>query len=107
MRNRYFLVADIFLVVCAALLAFALRFDWLFFRNRPEVPLFVAAALVVKPLTFLVLGLYRRLWRYASIGDLIAIVIANTVASLVLSILVVTALASGVWYGPWNASWNG
>ena len=96
MRNRYFLVADLFLVVCAALLAFALRFDWLFFRNRPEVPLFVAAALVVKPLTFLVLGLYRRLWRYASIGDLIAIVIANTVASLVLSILVVTALATGV-----------
>ncbi|HEX7779894.1 MAG TPA: nucleoside-diphosphate sugar epimerase/dehydratase [Vicinamibacterales bacterium] len=95
MRNRYFLVADLFLVVCAALLAFALRFDWLFFRNRPEVPLFVAAALVVKPLTFLVLGLYWRLWRYASIGDLIAIVIANSVASLVLSILVVTALATG------------
>jgi FlaA1/EpsC-like NDP-sugar epimerase len=94
-RNRYFLVADIFLIVCAALVAFALRFDWLFFRYRPEVPLFIAAAVVVKPLTFLVIGLYRRFWVYASIGDLIAIVLANVVASLALSLLVLAGLAAG------------
>ena len=85
MRNRYFLVADIFLIVCAALVAFALRFDWLFFRYRPEVPLFIGAAVVIKPLSFLVLGLYRRFWLYASVGDLIAIVVANGAASLALS----------------------
>jgi FlaA1/EpsC-like NDP-sugar epimerase len=95
-RNRYFLVADIFLIVCSALVAFALRFDWLFFRYRPEVWLFVAAAVTVKPLTFLALGLYRRYWQYASIGDLIAIVLANVVASLWLALLVLTGLAIGV-----------
>jgi len=95
-RNRYFLVADLFLIVCSALVAFALRFDWLFFRYRPEVWLFVAGAVTVKPLTFLALGLYRRYWQYASIGDLIAIVLANVVASLWISLLVLTGLATGL-----------
>jgi FlaA1/EpsC-like NDP-sugar epimerase len=95
-RNRYFLVADLFLIVCSALVAFALRFDWLFFRYRPEVWLFVAGAVTVKPLTYLALGLYRRYWQYASVGDLIAIVLANVVASLWLSLLVLTGLATGV-----------
>ena len=95
MRNRYFLVADIILIVSAALIAFALRFDWLFFRYRPEVPFFVTAAVIVKPLAFLALGIYRRYWLYASVGDLIAIVIANAVASLALSLLIVVGLALG------------
>jgi FlaA1/EpsC-like NDP-sugar epimerase len=95
LRNRYFLVADIVLIVCAALVAFALRFDWLFFRYRPEVSLFVAAAVLVKPLSFLALGLYRRYWLYASVGDLIAIVVANGAASLALSLLVLVGLATG------------
>jgi FlaA1/EpsC-like NDP-sugar epimerase len=96
LRNRYFLVADVILIICAALVAFALRFDWLFFRYRPEAPLFVAAAVVVKPLSFLTLGLYRRYWLYASVGDLIAIVVANGVASLALALLVLVGLATGV-----------
>jgi FlaA1/EpsC-like NDP-sugar epimerase len=94
-RNRYFLVADLFLIVCSALVAFALRFDWLFFRYRPEVLLFVVGAVTVKPLTFLALGLYRRYWQYASVGDLIAIVLANVVASLWMSLFVLTGLAAG------------
>lgn len=96
MRNRYFLVADLFLIVCSALVAFALRFDWLFFRHRPEVWLFVAAALTIKPITFLALGLYRRYWQYASVGDLIAIVLANVVASLWLALFVLTGLAAAL-----------
>ena len=95
LRNRYFLVADLFLIVCAALIAFALRFDWFFFRNRPEVPFFVVAAVLVKPLAFLALGLYRRYWLYASVNDLIVIVFANVVASLALSLCIVGGLAVG------------
>ncbi len=66
--------------------------------QQPHVAInhsFVTAAVIVKPLAFLALGIYRRYWLYASVGDLIAIVIANAVASLALSLLIVVGLALG------------
>ena len=48
MRNRYVLLADLPAIGCAAILAFALRFDWLFFRARPEfLPFLIAAQRVI------------------------------------------------------------
>lgn len=84
-RNRYILAADVLLVVVSAWGAYALRFDWLFSLYRDEFPLFLACAFVIKPLTFYVFGLYARYWRYASLWDLIAVVIASSVATAVIA----------------------
>ena len=81
MRNRYLLVCDIPIVAMAAYAAFALRFDWYFPLHRPEFVPFLIAALLIKPAVFLGLGMYSRLWRYASVRDLLAVLIAVSLAS--------------------------
>lgn len=82
-RNRYLLVGDVFLIAISVWGAYALRFDWMF--SRDEFPIFLACALVVKPVVFYLFGLYRRYWRYASLWDLIAVVFASTAAAVVLA----------------------
>jgi FlaA1/EpsC-like NDP-sugar epimerase/UDP-N-acetylmuramyl pentapeptide phosphotransferase/UDP-N-acetylglucosamine-1-phosphate transferase len=84
-RNRYILLADVMLVTFSACAAFALRFDVLFIYHRTEFPLFLAVALCVKPLVFVAFGLYKRYWRYASIWDLVAIVLAVSTAEVVVA----------------------
>jgi FlaA1/EpsC-like NDP-sugar epimerase len=98
MRNRYLLVCDVPIVGIAAYSAFALRFDWFFPIHRPEFVPFLIAVLVVKPLVFLGLGMYSRLWRYASVQDLLAVLIAVSAASVAVSALVAAGTLSGVLY---------
>jgi FlaA1/EpsC-like NDP-sugar epimerase len=95
MRNRYVLVLDLPLIALAALGAFLLRFDW-FFASRPEFLPFVLAALLVKPPVFMGFGLYGRYWKYASVSDLLVVVVGVTAASLLLGLLVVGAVSSRV-----------
>jgi FlaA1/EpsC-like NDP-sugar epimerase len=86
-RNRYVLLADLVGFACATAGAFALRFDLSFITYRQEFLPFLAAALIVKPTTFFLFGMYRRVWRYTSATDLASIVIATSVASVVLAIV--------------------
>jgi len=95
MRNRYLLVLDLPLIALCVFLAFSLRFDLLFIRNdniRSLYGWYVVAALLVKPPIFLAFGLYNRYWRYASIGDLLAIALAASASTVVLAFLFVTAM---------------
>ena len=86
-RNRYVLLADVVGFACAAAGAFALRFDWLFVTNRPEFWPFLGAALIIKPTVFFLFGMYRRVWRYTSVQDLMGIVLATSAASVALAIV--------------------
>lgn len=88
-RNRYVLMADIVVVALAAWAAFALRFGWLFMDNREEFGLFIAVAVLTKTTVFFGFGLYKRMWRYASFWDLMAVVVANSVASLGVAVIMV------------------
>jgi FlaA1/EpsC-like NDP-sugar epimerase len=95
MRNRYLLLCDVPVVAMAAYAAFALRFDWLFPRHRPEFVPFLIGVLLVKPVIFVALGMYSRLWKYASVRDLIAVLMAVTASSVVVSALVAAATLTG------------
>src|SRR5687767_10939499 len=94
MRNRYLLLSDVPIVAMAAHAAFALRFDWLFPRPRPEFIPFLIAALLLKPTVFVLLGMYSRLWRYASVWDLSAVFVAVTVSSVAASVVVAAGALS-------------
>ena len=93
MRNRYILLADVVFIACAALGAYALRFDWWFFRARHEVWPFLIAALIAKPLVFGLCGMYRRYWPYASTSELLVVAMSNVLASTLLAVLVPVGLA--------------
>ena len=96
MRNRYVFLVDVVAIASAAFGAFVLRFDWWFFQYRQEFPVFLAAALVIKPAIFYGFGLYRRYWRYASVRDLNAVVFASGAAAVAMSLFVGLALPLGL-----------
>ena len=89
-RNWVFLVGDIFLIAAAVLGSFAIRFEWgaLFVFYLPQALRMVLVAIIIKPVVYYFFGLYRRLWAYASIRELLLIVAAVTAASIVLSVAV-------------------
>ncbi len=96
MRNRYVLLLDLPLVAIAAFGAFAARFDWQFYETRPEFIPYVLAALVIKPGVYLLLGMYRRYWRYASVQELLLVLVAVTAGSGAMALVVLLATILGV-----------
>jgi len=96
MRNRYFLLVDLPLLCVAALTAFVLRFDLRFDAYHQEFLYFIAVALTVKPLTFYAAGVYGRYWPYASVADLVALMLAGTGASMLVGATLVASLWIGV-----------
>jgi FlaA1/EpsC-like NDP-sugar epimerase len=94
-RNRFVFVGDIALIIISVLGSFALRLDvgelpYYF----PAVALMSAVALIIKIPVYFLFGLYRRLWMYASTGELRLITVAVTTASVltsgVMAVLIVT-----------------
>ena len=88
MKNRYVLLADLVVFVIAVFGAFGLRFDWYFFDNRPEFVPYVLAAPPIKVLVFYLFGMYGRFWRYATVEDVVALMIANSAASVAMAAFV-------------------
>ena len=94
MRNRYVLLADVVAIGLAATGAFVLRFDLFFFSHRPEFLNFLVASLCLKPIVFYSFGLYRRYWRYTSLDDLRALMLASLTASTLMAIVEAAALSA-------------
>ena len=92
MRNRYILLADVCLIPLVAFAAFALRFDWRFYTARHEFLSYVVAAVVIKPVVFYSFGMYRRYWRYASVQDLMAVLLAASASLIAMGIFVAARL---------------
>ncbi len=91
-RARRFLVffLDVVLIAAAFSLSFLLRFD---FAIPPEQwnNLFqgLTVALVAKPVLFVASGMYRSIWRYASLQDAYEIFKVVTLSSLVSAFLLI------------------
>jgi FlaA1/EpsC-like NDP-sugar epimerase len=83
-RNLFrFLVVDVVLILGALYLAFLLRFDF----SIPEhitnnlftyLPIILSAKLI----SFFIFGMYRGMWRYTSISDILNITKASSLGSL-------------------------
>ncbi len=103
-RNRYLILFDIFLTIASVVGAFALRLDVNFYAYIVAVYWMVGISLVVKLTIYYFFGLYRRLWAYASINELLLIVMAVTAASIAFSAIMLTLLITRLLnfprYGP-------
>ncbi|MHB8933901.1 MAG: polysaccharide biosynthesis protein [Bellilinea sp.] len=87
-RNRYILLGDLILIFVAVLGTFVLRFELgpLFYEYLPFAYWMILVSLVVKPTVYYFFGLYRRLWLYASIKELMLIASAVSAASVALAL---------------------
>lgn len=83
-RNRHIFLLDLLLLPLATFLAHVVRFEGLEWQSGYGEIAFVylAVALPLKLALILGFGLYRRLWRFASIADLEAILICSAVSGL-------------------------
>jgi FlaA1/EpsC-like NDP-sugar epimerase len=71
LRNRAFFASDLVLLPVSALVAFVARYEGPWPADVPHMlQVFVLSAVPLKIVLLLGLGLYRRLWRYASVTDL-------------------------------------
>ncbi|MCC6498964.1 MAG: polysaccharide biosynthesis protein [Anaerolineales bacterium] len=95
-RNRFVLIGDIALTIVSVLGSFALRLNVeelpFYF---PAVVLMCAVALAIKIPTYFFFGLYRRLWIYASTGELRLITVAVTSASVLVSGVMLLLISAG------------
>ncbi len=94
MRNRHLFLLDAASLAVAPAIAFAVRFEdfsWLGDNLRMVLPYIFLAG----PLRLAVLykfGMYRRLWRHASIGELKQILFAGSAAAVVAAVIGLWAL---------------
>ena len=99
LRNRYILLMDLVLLSLTPAVALALRLDLSIPSSFQRVLLIytVLAVLVKLPMLY-GFGMYNRLWRYASVGELMSIVWAVAGASV---------LANGLFYALRASGWLG
>jgi UDP-GlcNAc:undecaprenyl-phosphate GlcNAc-1-phosphate transferase len=83
-RRLVEVVADFGLISLAFVAAYAIRFGWPGSVNQRHIALVtLSIVLVARYLAFIPFGLYRSIWRYAGLRDLLAIASAITVSELV------------------------
>jgi FlaA1/EpsC-like NDP-sugar epimerase len=71
LRNRAFFVSDVVLLPACAALSFAARYEGLWTGAiRDTLLSFIVATVPLKLAALIGVGMYRRLWRYASVTDL-------------------------------------
>ncbi|MEJ2050986.1 MAG: polysaccharide biosynthesis protein, partial [Calditrichota bacterium] len=85
---------DVILIVFSYFMAYQLRFDW----QVPSMEYFIflkclPIILFVRIISFYIFGIYKNLWKYVGIKDLIAIISACTVST---AVAIVTIFLFGV-----------
>lgn len=100
-RNRYILLGDLLLIIASAMGSYALRLELgaAFLQYLPTVYWLIGVSLIIKPLFFAYFGLYRRMWKYASVREVTLIVLAVTTSSLVVSVLMISLHSLGAFVG--------
>lgn len=94
-RNRYLIFFDAILLAAAPLFAYALRFEgWRWgVEHRTTAIVFAGMSVPLSIAVFFGFGLYRRLWRYASIAELELIFAAVATSDMLCALL-------GIWILP-------
>ena len=97
-RNKIiFFSTDVVIVSLSILLAFLLRFDFIIPDDTISIiPKYLPIVIASKIFSFVIFGLYKGMWRYTSLSDLINIIKASSLGSLIsLSILALLFGLSG------------
>ncbi|MCJ7695046.1 MAG: polysaccharide biosynthesis protein [Anaerolineaceae bacterium] len=100
-RNRYMLMGDILLSAICVLASYVLRLELvvIFPTYLKSVLWMIGVAVLVKPLVYYFFGVYRRVWRYASIRELVLLLSAVSVASVAVSSIMIGLYALKAFIG--------
>jgi len=100
LRNRHFFILDILLLALMPAIALALRVDLPWDeRFTPGLQYYILFTIPIKIITFYIFGIYKRLWRYASVDAIISLLWGVGIASVIITGSVFIALGSGRLHG--------
>lgn len=85
-------ILDLVIIFSSFILSFFLRGQINLANNvftvyADYILIYVAIVVVIKMICFAAFGMYRRVWKYASIKDMLAIVEANLISSVVIALV--------------------
>lgn len=89
LRNRHLFASDALSLVVATLIAFAFRFEdisWIGENLRLVLP-YMLLCVPLRLAVFYFAGLYRRLWRHASIGELQRLLVAGAAGAMISAVV--------------------
>jgi len=97
-RNRYILLGDMIFSVISAVGAYILRLELIEVFSNYYLSLLwlLLFTLTIKPITYYLFGLYRKMWVYASIRELKLIFIAVTVSSALIAVIMLVLFTNRV-----------
>ena len=100
LRNRHVFIVDILIIPISILVAYILRLELfeIFDTYLYSLLWMIGVSLIIKPITYYLFGLYRRMWVYASVPEIKLIFFAVTTASLLVSALMYFILYGNVFY---------
>jgi FlaA1/EpsC-like NDP-sugar epimerase len=94
------LLGDLFLIITSVIASYLIRLD------LAGIPTYIQSlfwmvgiALVIKPLIYFFFGIYRRIWRYASVSELVLILSAVTTASVIVAGIMLALFYGNVFDG--------
>ncbi len=94
------MLGDLFLSVFSVIASYMIRLELIGLPTYLSSILWmVGIALVIKPLIYYFFGIYRRVWRYASIRELVLILLAVTTASIIVSGIMLGLFYANVFRG--------
>jgi len=94
--RNFFLPLDLILVIVSYFFSYQLRFEWtisnseylIFLRSLPVI-------IILRIATFYYCGLYKNLWKYVGVRDLVSIISACTVSSVLIITIIFLSGISG------------
>lgn len=93
LRNRYFLLTDVLLLILASYVSYVLRLEGFDLKGEwSGFALFTALGVCITPLVFWKTGVYSRYWRYASIEELLLLTGAVTASGVLTGAISITAV---------------
>lgn len=83
-KSIIYIVIDIILVILNVFLAFNLRFDGRIPTiYEPLIKEYLPIIIIIKILVFVIIGLYKVLWRYVSLSELTRVFVAAAIANFI------------------------
>lgn len=80
-RNILLVIIDSMIIICSVYVAYLLRFDYNIPKEFLEyLPYVITSLLIISIVFFSLFKVYKRVWRYASIGDLLSIIKGATIS---------------------------
>lgn len=97
-RNVYFFVVDLVLIVISVIGSYALRLELVSALQVYSVSglIMLGISLLIKPSIHYAFGLYRRMWRYAGVKELWLIILSVTTGTVLVSGLMIMLFSFGI-----------